>query len=159
MKANVCWPNSPYWHDRRLSVLFQFSPAKCSGNPSNYSSYVFTNKCSFLTSKSLLSYIFHRWQCPFMNHHVCDVSNANCPFLRTQRSTHFCKIAFCLSEETDFSLTLCHIPNKGWQSNPDETAVRNAAPGRSWAPCLFSFDFPLEVLKSRLSFIQSTNAR
>lgn len=42
MTANVCWPNC---HDRRLSILYHFSPTKCSWKPSNDDSYVFTKKC------------------------------------------------------------------------------------------------------------------
>ena len=55
MKANVCQPNSPHCLDRRLSILLQLSPAKCSENPSDYASCVFANKCLPYTSLLLFS--------------------------------------------------------------------------------------------------------
>lgn len=106
----MCWPNSPHCHDRRLSILFRFSPAKCSWNPSNNDSYVCTKKhllWPFHARDSLLKvYIFRSWQGPFMNCHVYAVPKANCQFSRTQSSTHFYETEFSLSWEKDFSLNL-----------------------------------------------------
>lgn len=108
---------APHCHDRRLCILFHFSPTKCSQKPSNDDSYVFTKKrlpwpSPARDSGSLLLYIFHKLTRPLHELSCLYVPKANCQFLRTRSSTHFCKTEFSVSWEKDFSLTVSH-PKQG----------------------------------------------
>lgn len=116
--------------------------------------------CSFLTSRSLLPYIFHSWQRPFMNHHFCDAPRATCQHVKTKSSIHFCKIRFSLSQEKLFSSTLCHFQNKGWQPDPGNCHESLWNSRQRLSSLSFQFWLSPQSFKNyRLSISQCSNSR